>query len=215
MNPKQLTQLRKDSNFLSADKYGAANLVMVTGEVGMIAKTHIVPTRRVTLDSTGAFYTCPLVKLTNDTETEDDTAALTIYLKRDTNVETERHTLSRTTDISADKFYTAALSDQNRVILAKFKKEIRWHIMADMTPLGQLRMLCQEDRVPYFTDEQLQFQLDIAQGDIRFAAYHCLIAKAENTTVQLSGMTIPDTSRYWLRLAAMVRPTASCIIKGG
>lgn len=63
-----------------------------------------------------------LVKLTSDNETEDEAAAITIYLKRDTNVETERQTLSRSTDISVDKFYTVALSNQSKVVLAKFKK---------------------------------------------------------------------------------------------
>ena len=72
--------------------------------------------------STTACYFCPIVKLNQDDETEDDTAALTIYLKRDTNVETERDTLARKTDISADRFYAVALSDTSKVVLAKFKK---------------------------------------------------------------------------------------------
>lgn len=67
-------------------------------------------------------YFCPIVKLTSDSDSEDEAAALTIYLKRDTNVETERNTLSRTTDISADKIYTAGLSNQSKVVLAKIKK---------------------------------------------------------------------------------------------
>ncbi len=67
-------------------------------------------------------YFCPIVKLTSDGDSEDEAAALTIYLKRDTNVETERNTLSRTTDISADKIYTAGLSNQSKVVLAKIKK---------------------------------------------------------------------------------------------
>ena len=120
VNPKQVTQLRKDPNFISADKY-TGNVVM-TGEIGMIANCRIVPSKKVPLDSTSAFYICPIVKITSDSESEDETAALTVYLKRDTNVETERHTLARTTDISADKIYTVALSNQSKVVLAKFKK---------------------------------------------------------------------------------------------
>lgn len=120
VNPKQVTQLRKDPDFISADKY-TGNVVM-TGEIGKIANARVVPSKKVTLDETGAFYTCPIVKLTSDNETEDEAAAITIYLKRDTNVETERQTLSRSTDISVDKFYTVALSNQSKVVLAKFKK---------------------------------------------------------------------------------------------
>lgn len=120
VNPKQVTQLRKDSNFISADKY--PNNVIMTGEIGMIANCRVVPSKKVTLDSTGAFYQCPIIKLNNDAETEDDTAALTVYLKRDTTVETERDSLARKTDISVDKHYTVALSNESKVVLAKFKK---------------------------------------------------------------------------------------------
>ena len=70
----------------------------------------------------GTFYICPIIKLNADTETEDETSALTIYLKRDTNVETERRSTKRCTDISADKHYTVAISDQSKVVLARFKK---------------------------------------------------------------------------------------------
>lgn len=120
VHPKQVSQLRKDTNFISADKYKAG--VILTGEIGMIANCRVVPSKKVPLDETSAFYMCPVVKLNNDTETEDDAAALTIYLKRDTNVETERNTLARKTDISVDKHYTVALSNTAKVVLAKFKK---------------------------------------------------------------------------------------------
>ena len=70
----------------------------------------------------GTNYVCPIVKLNNDAESEEDAAALTIYLKRDTNVETERQTLARKTDISVDKHYTVALTNTSKVVLATFKK---------------------------------------------------------------------------------------------
>ena len=120
VNPKQVTTLRKDPNFISADKY-PANVVM-SGEIGTIANTRIVPTKKVKLDTTSAFYTCPIIKLTHDDETEQDTAALTIYLKRDPNVEVDRKSLRRTTEISIDEFYTVAVSDDSKVVLAEIKK---------------------------------------------------------------------------------------------
>lgn len=120
VNPKQVTTLRKDPNFISADKY-PANVVM-TGEIGTIANTRIVPTKKVKLDTTSAFYTCPIIKLTHDDETEQDTAALTVYLKRDPNVEVDRKSLKRTTEISIDEFYTVAVSDDSKVVLAEIKK---------------------------------------------------------------------------------------------
>lgn len=156
VHPKQVTQLRKDSNFISADKYPGS--VVMTGEIGMIANCRVVPSKKVPLffswykfDESGtaaadsniaevratlpnanvgdkvtqvttAAYFNPIVKITADTETEDEIEALTVYLKRNTNVETERNTLARMTDISADKFYTVALSNQSKVVLAKFKR---------------------------------------------------------------------------------------------
>lgn len=120
VNPKQVTTLRKDPNFISADKY-PANVIM-TGEIGTIANTRIVPTKKVKLDTTSAFYTCPIIKLTHDDETEQDTAALTVYLKRDPNIEVDRKSLKRTTEISIDEFYTVAVSDDSKVVLAEIKK---------------------------------------------------------------------------------------------
>ena len=120
VHPKQVTQLRKDSDFISADKYTGD--VVMTGEIGKIANCRVVPSKKVPLDEGGANYLCPIVKLNNDAETEEDAPALTIYLKRDTNVETDRVSLARKTDISVDKHYTVALSNTSKVVLAKFKK---------------------------------------------------------------------------------------------
>lgn len=120
VHPKQVTQLRKDADFISADKY-PGNVVM-TGEIGKIANAHVVPSKKVPLDTDGANYLCPIVKLNGDAETEDDAPALTVYLKRDTNVETDRVSLARKTDISVDKHYAVALSNTAKVVLAKFKK---------------------------------------------------------------------------------------------
>lgn len=118
VHPKQVTVLRKDADFISADKYPGHT--MVSGEIGKIANCRVVASKKVKDDGTN--YVCPIVKLNQDNETEDETAALTIYIKRDTNVETERNTLARLTDISVDKHYAAALTNASKVVLAKFKK---------------------------------------------------------------------------------------------
>ncbi|MDD6735728.1 MAG: N4-gp56 family major capsid protein [Clostridiales bacterium] len=116
VHPNQLTQLRHDPDFISSEKYTGD--VAVTGEIGMIANTRVVPSKKVPLKD--GVYSCPIVKLDEDADSEDETPALTIYLKRDTNVETERQTLKRVTDISVDKFYTVVLSNESKVVLAKF-----------------------------------------------------------------------------------------------
>lgn len=216
IHPKQVTQLRLDSNFISADKYNKE--VILKGEIGMIAGVRIVPSKRVksvdgtqgsrtvtiagtiaegdkfsiggvevtvgsthtptavatalvsaitalttlpysasnssgvitltektgyygiglaeaptlaktsdagTITAGGTYqgmaqFLCPIIKLNSDNESEDDASALTVFLKRDTNVETERQTLSRTTDISVDKIYGVAITNQEKVCLAKF-----------------------------------------------------------------------------------------------
>lgn len=175
IHPKQMTQLRHDENFISADKYPGA--VIMTGEIGMIANTRIVPSKRVPLNedlpqryeycnendanallvidndealddevllsdvledlkgansgdyvklvdavTAGKYYINPIVKIETDQDLQDEAPALTIYIKRDTNVEAQRESLRRVTDISVDKLYTVALSNAAKVVLAKFKK---------------------------------------------------------------------------------------------
>ena len=120
VHPKQMTQLRKDSDFLSADKYDGK--VMVSGEVGKIGTCRVVRSKKVRLDESGAYYLNPIVKLTNDAETEEDAPAVTIYLKRDTQVERERKADAGVTNIFTNKHYGVALTNTTKVVLAKFKK---------------------------------------------------------------------------------------------
>lgn len=120
IHPSQVGTLRKDTNFIAADKI--AESVMVTGAIGKICGCEVIPSRKVPENVEKTGYVCPIVKIDTDMESEDDTPALTIYMKRNVNVETERHTLSRTTDISADEIYTVALSNASKVVLATFKK---------------------------------------------------------------------------------------------
>jgi hypothetical protein len=84
-----------------------------------------------------------------------------------------------------------------------------------MEPLEELRLLCRERQVPFFENDELLYQLEKADGDVALAAYRCLLIKAENSTVQVCCFQLADTSAYWLRLAAAVRPSGSCIVQGG
>ena len=120
VHPAQVGALRKDADFLSADKL--KETVRVTGAIGKICNCEVVASRRVPLNEGGTAYINPIVKLNEDGETEDESPAITVYMKRGVNVETERHTLSRTTDISVDEIYTVALSNASKVVLASFKK---------------------------------------------------------------------------------------------
>lgn len=120
VHPKQMTQLRKDPDFISADKYDGK--VMTSGEVGKIGTCRVVRSKKVPLNDAGTYYLNPIVKLTNDSETEKDAHAVTIFLKRDTQVENDRDILAGVSTIAANKHYGVALTNATKVVLAKFKK---------------------------------------------------------------------------------------------
>ena len=122
VHPKQVPTLRKAEDFLSADKYVNGNYIAVNGEIGKIANCRVVVSKRVkeNVDKTG--YINPIVKLTYDTETELDTPALTIFLKRGILVETDRDIDTQKTLIKATEHYVVALTDESKVVLATFKK---------------------------------------------------------------------------------------------
>ena len=117
IHPKQVSGLRKDANFISNDKY--PNNVIMKGEIGMIANTRIVASKKARNEA-GTYFLNPIVELKPESQTGDDIAAVTIFLKRDTNVETQRELGNYTTLIGADKHYVAALTDESKVVVAKF-----------------------------------------------------------------------------------------------
>lgn len=100
VHPKQVTQLRKDPQFLAS----VASNGFMKGVVGEIAGCQVVKSKRVPL-SAGA-YSNFIVK----------EGAITLYLKADTNVETGRNILSKSTVLAADAFYVAVLSDESKVV---------------------------------------------------------------------------------------------------
>nr|DAP78575.1 MAG TPA: hypothetical protein [Caudoviricetes sp.] len=84
-----------------------------------------------------------------------------------------------------------------------------------MDAVEKLRVILREKDVPFFTDDELIMQLERAGNDIDIAAYHCLIIKAEECSLNVSGLSIADSHTYWLRLASMYRPNCTTIRKGG
>ena len=120
--PAQVTTLRKDNDFVDKNKYG--NDVMVTGEIGMVGNTRIVPSKKIVKNGSGN-YVCPIVKLepaSADTEyAETELPAVTIFLKKDTSVDHEWFPKKQTHDITAAKYYGVALTNAAKVVLATFK----------------------------------------------------------------------------------------------
>lgn len=84
-----------------------------------------------------------------------------------------------------------------------------------MQTIEELRTILREDDVPFFTEEELELYLKENNGDYNKTAYQCLLVKAENTTLSVSGMSIADSSKYFRRLAARYRPNNSGVLKGG
>ena len=110
IHPKQVTQIRLDENFKDINKYPLQTIM--TGTIGEIAGCQVVVSKRVNLNSGSTGYVNPIMK----------SGALTIYLKRDVQVESDRDILKKTTVISADEHYTAVLSNASKVVVATFKK---------------------------------------------------------------------------------------------
>lgn len=116
IHSKQKTQLRKDPDFLSADKFASG--VMVNGAIGRVAGCDVVVSNKVKLVE-GVYYN-PIIKLDNDAETEDDLPAVTYFLKRGNLVEHERET-GVGDKIVCTAFGMPALTNEAKVVILKTK----------------------------------------------------------------------------------------------
>ena len=83
-----------------------------------------------------------------------------------------------------------------------------------MRSIEELKIVLREQQIPFFSDEELNFYLSENGGDYTKTAYQCLLIKAENTTLTISGLTTADTSAYFRRLAGQYRPRNSGILPG-
>ena len=118
VHPHQVSELRKDDDFKSKETYN--NEVVMRGEIGMIANARIVPSRKA-INEAKTEYVNPIVQLRAESQTGDEErAAVTIFMKRGINLETERKVKGKKTLISADEHYVAALTDESKVVVAKF-----------------------------------------------------------------------------------------------
>ena len=119
--PAQVTTMRKDADFIDKNKYG--NDVMVTGEIGMVGNTRIVPSKQIV--AADGKYVCPIIKLepasAESEYAETELPAITIFLKKDTQVDHEWCPKTQTHDITAAKYYGVALTNAAKVVLATFK----------------------------------------------------------------------------------------------
>ncbi|WP_286231308.1 N4-gp56 family major capsid protein [Neobacillus mesonae] len=101
IHPLQKSVIRQNAQFL--EHVGDA---FMTGVIGEIAGCQVVASNKVKKDDVAGTYSNLIVK----------PGALAIYLKRDVLVETDRDILAKTTVISADEHYAAALEDESKVV---------------------------------------------------------------------------------------------------
>ena len=118
IHSKQKTQLRKDADFISADKYQAG--VMASGAIGRIAGCDVVVSNKVKCED-GVYFN-PIIKLNNDAETEDDLPAVTYFLKRGNLVEHEREP-GVADNIICTAYGMPALTNESKVVILKTKEK--------------------------------------------------------------------------------------------
>ncbi len=118
VHPKQVTQIRLDPEFKDINKYPLQ--VVMHGTIGEVAGCLIVPSKKIK-EEDGCYLNPIVITSLADESDEDSADALTIYLKRDVELETDRDVLAKTTVITADEHYTVALSNESKVVIAKLK----------------------------------------------------------------------------------------------
>ena len=116
IHSKQKTQLRKDADFLAADKLGPD--LLTNGAIGRIAGCDVIVSNKVKLED--GVYHNPIIKLTNASETEDDLPAVTYFLKRGNLVEHKREE-GVGDKIVCTAFGMPALTNEAKVVILKTK----------------------------------------------------------------------------------------------
>ena len=104
IHPKQLAGLRTSSEWIKATDMGVERLM--SGVQGMIWGCQVVVSERVPYDSADLVYTNFIVK----------PGALAIYMKRDTELETDRDIVNKSNVMTGDKHYVTYLYDVSKAI---------------------------------------------------------------------------------------------------
>lgn len=124
IHPEQEATILVDPTFISADKFEAG--VAVRGAIGKVAGCWVKKSKKV--KKANGVYQCPIIKLEPDSAetefTEDELPALTIFLKKDTQTDADWKPRTQVTEITTAKYYGVALTNEAKVIIAKFKEEV-------------------------------------------------------------------------------------------
>ena len=79
--------------------------------------------------------------------------------------------------------------------------------------LAVIKNILREKDIPFFSDEEIDFYYNKNNKNLNNTIYECLLVKAENTTLNISGLNVADSSAYFRRLASRYRPNNSGILK--
>lgn len=123
----------KKVRLVSYEKDNAAGTVDISAENLAEYQAKVDPSVTLTagdkvkaVAAASQYYVCPIIKLEPDSPeteyTEDELPAVTIFLKKDIQVDAEWLPKKQQTDVTAAKYYGVALTNSAKVVLAKFKK---------------------------------------------------------------------------------------------
>lgn len=81
--------------------------------------------------------------------------------------------------------------------------------------LEDIKLNIRESDCPFFSDSDIEAYYVKNGRDAKKTSYECLLVKAQDTTLSVSGLSCGDTSKYFRRLAQMYRPIHSGTLNGG
>lgn len=85
----------------------------------------------------------------------------------------------------------------------------------DSEILARIKKIVREDAVSFFTDDEIESYYAENNENFNATVYNLLLVKAENTTLAVSGLSLADSSRYYLRLASKYKPRNTGTLGGG
>lgn len=76
----------------------------------------------------------------------------------------------------------------------------------------RIKKIILEDSFPMFSDTDIEFYLELCNGNVNNTIYRLLTVKSESADVQLSGMTVGNPKEYFQSIARDYRPNNSGVV---
>lgn len=87
--------------------------------------------------------------------------------------------------------------------------------MSELSKHERIKKILREVECPFFSDDDIDFYLSENNDNESKTLYQMFLIKAEDTTLNVSGLNCADTSKYFRRLAQRYRQNNSGQLKGG